>query len=111
MLRLTRVLPKIAVDKLGWHTQTFSFVIKEILARRHAVLSVQGAGEPCAALKDSAPEVVVGALEWGKGMEGSFAPPYDFVFGCDIMYIREAVPSLVETLVQLSNESTKILFA
>ncbi|KAI8472236.1 MAG: putative methyltransferase-domain-containing protein [Monoraphidium minutum] len=39
---------------------------------------------------------------WGAGV-APLAPPFDYVFGCDLMYVEEAVPDLVETLRALAS--------
>mmetsp|Transcript_25216 Transcript_25216/g.54876 ORF Transcript_25216/g.54876 Transcript_25216/m.54876 type:complete len:296 (-) Transcript_25216:193-1080(-) len=57
--------------------------------------------------------VDVQELTWGKPVEGLVKGTggFDVVVGCDLMYIREAVPALCNTLVELSGPKTRILFA
>lgn len=58
----------------------------------------------------SGKDVDVQPLVWGTPSP-KCSPPYDVIVGCDIMYIREAIPDLVDTLMQLSDSKTKIIFS
>ena len=51
----------------------------------------------------------VTSLEWNNKTEiQNLNPPFDIIVGSDITYEEEHIPSLVETLLQLSNDDTEI---
>lgn len=49
-------------------------------------------------------------LEWGQNVS-SFAPPFDFVIGADVVYIEETFRDLLKTLDELSNRETVVLLS
>jgi hypothetical protein len=53
---------------------------------------------PCIRVASTAPGAVT-VLEhrWGEDV-AALGPPFDFVFGCDLMYLEDAIPDLVSTL-------------
>ncbi|XP_072329524.1 EEF1A lysine methyltransferase 3-like isoform X1 [Scyliorhinus torazame] len=56
------------------------------------------------------PQVKVRALRWG--LDNSLFPSdYDYILCSDIMYFHDSIPSILETLLHLSNEKTTIYFA
>ncbi|KAK3266488.1 hypothetical protein CYMTET_24888, partial [Cymbomonas tetramitiformis] len=55
--------------------------------------------------------IQVEELTWGEQLSSTLQAPYDVVVGCDIMYIREAVPALISTLELLADKTTRIYLA
>ncbi|MEW5304139.1 MAG: hypothetical protein WDW36_006772 [Sanguina aurantia] len=47
---------------------------------------------------------------WGESV-AHMGAPFDVVVACDVMYIREAIPALVATLVAVSGMHTTVLVA
>ena len=67
---------------------------------------------PC--LNDTAATGGIVVLEhtWGHPPgEGPLSPPFDLIVACDVMYIAEAVPDLVSTLVALCAPWGQVLLA
>lgn len=48
---------------------------------------------------------------WGHQPEGALSPRFDLVVACDVMYIAEAIPDLVSTLVALCAPRGQVLLA
>ena len=56
--------------------------------------------------------IVVLEHTWGHPPgEGPLSPPFDLIVACDVMYIAEAVPDLVSTLVALCAPGGQVLLA
>ncbi|XP_038673426.1 EEF1A lysine methyltransferase 3-like [Scyliorhinus canicula] len=56
------------------------------------------------------PQVKVRALRWGLD-NTLFPSDYDYILCSDIMYFDDSIPSILETLLHLSNERTIVYFA
>lgn len=55
------------------------------------------------------PGISVVEYEWGsQPLQGA---PFDVISACDLMYIQEAIPQLVDTLLAVSDFDTKIILA
>ena len=54
--------------------------------------------------------VDVRELEWGQDIS-TFNPPFEYIFGADIVYIEETFPQLLQTINDLSDDNTVVLLS
>ncbi|KAF6266140.1 putative methyltransferase-domain-containing protein [Scenedesmus sp. NREL 46B-D3] len=57
------------------------------------------------------PDVAVVEHRWGCELQGDLSEPFDVIVACDVMYVDELVPDLVQSLLQLSFTGSTILIA
>eukprot|EP01100_Stratorugosa_tubuloviscum_P002408 TRINITY_DN1560_c0_g1_i12.p1 TRINITY_DN1560_c0_g1~~TRINITY_DN1560_c0_g1_i12.p1 ORF type:complete len:267 (-),score=130.32 TRINITY_DN1560_c0_g1_i12:17-817(-) len=61
--------------------------------------------------RHATPNIQIAQISWGETDCKSFNPPFDFIIAADCVYLEHCFDPLIATLLQLSDNNTKILLA